>query len=994
MSTLTPENMSTSPSNKRPKPSDESGLESPEKITRSDADAGKLPSDPEKSPESGVPEENQEEEEEVDDDEIDLTEGDDGSEYDFEMPSDVEEESSKPVMPTPMDRIKAHDPTSEKKPNSAYGFDKLCLAKKRLFRDFIAIKKESMMEGSAAPTANNILEWRGWLFGPTDTPFEDGSFFITLRFDEEYPFDPPQVWFRCKMFHPNIFADGEVSTRALKQLWSPASNVSGLLKLVYKLLNEPVASGPCVVNSEAGLLYHSNRQSYNSKIRACVKASLDQETDEFQADEDVEVTDTAEKEVEPEKGEFEMITSVPPYHKFFDKMKSPMPPQSVVDFVLKKDIPLLRSSLPAGIYVKAFEERLDMYSVMMRGPEKTPYQDFVFFFDVYLPPTYPSTAPKVHFHPPRLVGKTQASGSFGQRINPNLYDDGKVCLSLLGTWSGPGWQAGRSNMLQVVVSIQGLVMVEEPFYNEPGYAAGQKTGQYYNESRYYTENVVIRLAQCLPTMINDPPKTFQKEVHEHFKLRKCRLLDLLEGWCEISEARVAIQKSEGTLKADTQATPESEAKSDPLEDLMEMDWNGVDAMDWMYEDYFDGDLDEAMHPAFPSAGAGSQVKSFLGYLSSAFSSKSQQPTQDLTKVNAALNMAENQYLQAEKDVAEIKTLQGHTKTDTGSDLSSYIKSGRESLAETKALVAKGSLDASSVTKVKSALRKSHLVANMTKHVKIYATMMSAKTAADLNKLQASVTAKPPANPPQIANPAQSKYGGASALQNSASVQESQLKQFQEWKAAQYQLKFGGASAVPNPLKKATATPHYLLSQTGFYGPPGPPPPGPGPLPHIHKTLYSVHLAKAGITPSQLSASIQQAAAPPSQGQPAAPPQQQPPPAHQAGAAAPPQQQPAPPTQQKPHPPTQGAASGPASYMSSFAGAFMQGRRQGRGKGPTEEQTKALKQAAEQAKRPLPPFALLPIQARRNKDLRKAIDNFRQLLMKNDFNNRDDDGETK
>ena len=65
MSTLTPENMSTSPSNKRPKPSDESGPESPEKITRSDADAGKLPSDPEKSPESGVPEENQEEEEEA-----------------------------------------------------------------------------------------------------------------------------------------------------------------------------------------------------------------------------------------------------------------------------------------------------------------------------------------------------------------------------------------------------------------------------------------------------------------------------------------------------------------------------------------------------------------------------------------------------------------------------------------------------------------------------------------------------------------------------------------------------------------------------------------------------------------------------------------------------------------------------------------------------------------------------------------------------------------
>ena len=59
-------------------------------------------------------------------------------------------------------------------------------------------------------------------------------------------------------------------------------------------------------------------------------------------------------------------------------------------------------------------------------------------------------------------------GFDAQRINPNLYDCGKVCLSLLGTWSGPGWQPGRSNMLQVLVSIQGMILVEEPFYNEPG----------------------------------------------------------------------------------------------------------------------------------------------------------------------------------------------------------------------------------------------------------------------------------------------------------------------------------------------------------------------------------------------------------------------------------------------------------------------------------------------------------------------------------------------
>ena len=29
-----------------------------------------------------------------------------------------------------------------------------------------------------------------------------------------------------------------------------------------------------------------------------------------------------------------------------------------------------------------------------------------------------------------------------------LFKDGKVCLSLLGTWAGPGWVAGKSTLLQ------------------------------------------------------------------------------------------------------------------------------------------------------------------------------------------------------------------------------------------------------------------------------------------------------------------------------------------------------------------------------------------------------------------------------------------------------------------------------------------------------------------------------------------------------------------
>lgn len=47
-------------------------------------------------------------------------------------------------------------------------------------------------------------------------------------------------------------------------------------------------------------------------------------------------------------------------------------------------------------------------------------------------------------------------------------DGQKVCLSLLGTWQGPGWIAGQSTLLQVLISIQSLILCEEPYLNEPG----------------------------------------------------------------------------------------------------------------------------------------------------------------------------------------------------------------------------------------------------------------------------------------------------------------------------------------------------------------------------------------------------------------------------------------------------------------------------------------------------------------------------------------------
>lgn len=65
----------------------------------------------------------------------------------------------------------------------------------------------------------------------------------------------------------------------------------------------------------------------------------------------------------------------------------------------------------------------------------------------------------------------ETTGHHTVRFNPNLYNDGKVCLSVLNTWHGrpeEKWNPQTSSFLQVLVSIQSLILVPEPYFNEPG----------------------------------------------------------------------------------------------------------------------------------------------------------------------------------------------------------------------------------------------------------------------------------------------------------------------------------------------------------------------------------------------------------------------------------------------------------------------------------------------------------------------------------------------
>ena len=201
-----------------------------------------------------------------------------------------------------------------------------------------------------------------------------------------------------------------------------------------------------------------------------------------------------------------------------------------------KELSTYQTALPieygSSVFIRAMEGRMDLLRCLIIGPDDSPYACGLFFFDIYLD-RYPTGPPKVKF-------LTTGSGKY--RMNPNLYNDGKVCLSLLGTWAGPGWQPGESTLLQVLVSIQSLILVQDPYFNEPGFQReegtdhGRRKSKQYNANiRRYTIDAAIlphlrRMGGNMSGYSSPLYPEFQDIVEKHFTLKQRAWKKQLNEW--------------------------------------------------------------------------------------------------------------------------------------------------------------------------------------------------------------------------------------------------------------------------------------------------------------------------------------------------------------------------------------------------------------------------------------------------------------------------------
>ena len=201
---------------------------------------------------------------------------------------------------------------------------------------------------------------------------------------------------------------------------------------------------------------------------------------------------------------------------------------------------LLREPLP-NIVVTPSEDHAHVLHAAFLGAEGTPYDGSALIVQLTASPNYPASPP---------TAKAINTGLGHVRWHPNVYRDGKLCVSILGTWSGPGWESSMT-LSTVLLSIQSLLATEQPALAEPGFEARatSETCDAYNRilqhesARVGLLHILVARASDAPTAAASSSSLFQGQT-----TLPERLVDILqpvlaqgiEGVCSRLEAQASM----------------------------------------------------------------------------------------------------------------------------------------------------------------------------------------------------------------------------------------------------------------------------------------------------------------------------------------------------------------------------------------------------------------------------------------------------------------------
>ena len=139
-------------------------------------------------------------------------------------------------------------------------------ALKRIEKELKKFNEEEP-EGLTAgpPDDSDMFKWDASLTGPENSPFEGGTFNLSIEFPKDYPFKPPKVEFTTKVYHPNVKSTGTICLDILKDAWSPDISVSQILIAIQNLLINPNIDHP--LEPEIAKQYTENKAAYEQTAK-------------------------------------------------------------------------------------------------------------------------------------------------------------------------------------------------------------------------------------------------------------------------------------------------------------------------------------------------------------------------------------------------------------------------------------------------------------------------------------------------------------------------------------------------------------------------------------------------------------------------------------------------------------------------------------------------------------------------------------------------------
>ncbi|KAF3794366.1 Ubiquitin-conjugating enzyme E2 28 [Nymphaea thermarum] len=329
----------------------------------------------------------------------------------------------------------------------ALGVSVLCeqkinsMASKRILKELKDLQKDPPTSCSAGPVAEDMFHWQATIMGPPDSPYAGGVFLVTIHFPPDYPFKPPKVAFRTKVFHPNINSNGSICLDILKEQWSPALTISKVLLSICSLLTDPNPDDPLV--PEIAHMYKTDRAKYESTARSWTQKAL------------VEAAPAALKTISP--------------FPFF------IPINSMASKRILKELKDLQKDPPTSCSAGPVAEDMFHWQATIMGPPDSPYAGGVFLVTIHFPPDYP-------FKPPKVAFRTKV-------FHPNINSNGSICLDILKEQWSPALTISK-----VLLSICSLLTdpnPDDPLVPEIAHMYKTDRGKYESTARSWTQKYAM-----------------------------------------------------------------------------------------------------------------------------------------------------------------------------------------------------------------------------------------------------------------------------------------------------------------------------------------------------------------------------------------------------------------------------------------------------------------------------------------------------------------------